>query len=168
MKTKIDKLNLALMIISWIITVWGIIAENLASVDSSIDPKIKFWLSMTVPISTSILSFIESIQVGMDVREVQVARKLELQNLNNTVIHNLTINEPKSFDFGNGMGFGKPNNDNGIGNGIGNISNFVDSIITDLNTLNYNDKSGIIENPGFIDEINDIPNFSIRNNSFQK
>lgn len=164
MKTKIDKLNLALMIISWIITVWGIIAENLASAESSLDPKIKFWLSMTVPISTSILSFIESIQVGMDVREVQVARKLELQNLNNTVIHNLTINEPKSFDFGNGMGFGKPDNDNGIGN----ISNFVDSIITDLNTLNYNDKSGVIDNHGFIDEINDIPNFSIRNNSFQK
>ena len=111
MKTKIDKLNLALMIISWIITVWGIIAENLSSTDSSLDPKIKFWISMTVPISTSILSFIESIQVGMDVREVQVARKLELQNLNNTVIHNLTINEPKSFDFGNGMGFGKSNND---------------------------------------------------------
>lgn len=161
MKTKIDKLNLALMIISWIITVWGIIAENLSSTDSSLDPKIKFWISMTVPISTSILSFIESIQVGMDVREVQVARKLELQNLNNTVIHNLTINEPKSFDFGNGMGFGKSNNDNGIGN----ISNFVDSIITDLNTLNYNEKSGIIENPGIIDEINDIPNFSIKNNS---
>ena len=164
MKTKIDKLNLALMIISWIITVWGIIAENLSSTDSSLDPKIKFWISMTVPISTSILSFIESIQVGMDVREVQVARKLELQNLNNTVIHNLTINEPKSFDFGNGMGFGKSNNDNGIGN----ISNFVDSIITDLNTLNYNEKSGIIENPGMIDEINDIPNFSIKNNSSQK
>lgn len=164
MKTKIDKLNLALMIISWIITVWGIIAENLSSTDSSLDPKIKFWISMTVPISTSILSFIESIQVGMDVREVQVARKLELQNLNNTVIHNLTINEPKSFDFGNGMGFGKSNNDNGIGN----ISNFVDSIITDLNTLNYNEKSGIIENPGIIDEINDIPNFSIKNNSSQK
>ena len=161
MKTKIDKLNLALMIISWIITVWGIIAENLSSTDSRLDPKIKFWISMTVPISTSILSFIESIQVGMDVREVQVARKLELQNLNNTVIHNLTINEPKSFDFGNGMGFGKSNNDNGIGN----ISNFVDSIITDLNTLNYNEKSGIIENPGIIDEINDIPNFSIKNNS---
>ena len=164
MKTKIDKLNLALMIISWIITVWGIIAENLSSTDSSLDPKIKFWISMTVPISTSILSFIESIQVGMDVREVQVARKLELQNLNNTVIHNLTINEPTSFDFGNGMGFGKSNNDNGIGN----ISNFVDSIITDLNTLNYNEKSGIIENPGIIDEINDIPNFSIKNNSSQK
>lgn len=164
MKTKIDKLNLALMIISWIITVWGIIAENLSSTDSSLDPKIKFWISMTVPISTSILSFIESIQVGMDVREVQVARKLELQNLNNTVIHNLTINEPKSFDFGNGMGFGKSNNDNGIGN----ISNFVDSIITDLNTLNYNEKSGIIENPGIIDEINDIPNFSIKNNSSQE
>ena len=164
MKTKIDKLNLALMIISWIITVWGIIAENLSSTDSSLDPKIKFWISMTVPISTSILSFIESIQVGMDVREVQVARKLELQNLNNTVIHNLTINEPKSFDFGNGMGFGKSNNDNGIGN----ISNFVDSIITDLNTLNYNEKSGIVENPGIIDEINDIPNFSIKNNSSQK
>ena len=153
MKTKIDKLNLALMIISWIITVWGIIAENLSSTDSRLDPKIKFWISMTVPISTSILSFIESIQVGMDVREVQVARKLELQNLNNTVIHNLTINEPKSFDFGNG---------------IGNISNFVDSIITDLNTLNYNEKSGIIENPGIVDEINDIPNFSIKNNSSQK
>lgn len=152
------------MIISWIITVWGIIAENLSSTDSSLDPKIKFWISMTVPISTSILSFIESIQVGMDVREVQVARKLELQNLNNTVIHNLTINEPKSFDFGNGMGFGKSNNDNGIGN----ISNFVDSIITDLNTLNYNEKSGIVENPGIIDEINDIPNFSIKNNSSQK
>ena len=164
MKTKIDKLNLALMIISWIITVWGIIAENLSSTDSSLDPKIKFWISMTVPISTSILSFIESIQVGMDVREVQVARKLELQNLNNTVIHNLTINEPKSFDFGNGMGFGKSNNDNGIGN----ISNFVDSIITDLNTLNYNEKSGIIENLGIIDEINDIPNFSIKNNSSQE
>lgn len=108
MKTKINKLNFSLMIISWIITVWGIIAEKLSSSESTLNNKTKFWLSMTVPISTSIISFIESIQVGMDIKEVQVSKKLSLNNLNNTIIHNMTINNdypelPKSYDFGNGL-----------------------------------------------------------------
>lgn len=108
MKTKINKLNLSLMIISWIITVWGIIAEKLSSTESTLNNKTKFWLSMTVPISTSIISFIESIKVGMDIKEVQVSKKLSLNNLNNTIIHNMTINNdypelPKSYDFGNGL-----------------------------------------------------------------
>lgn len=116
MKTKINKLNFSLMIISWVITVWGIIAEKLSSSESTLNNKTKFWLSMTVPISTSIISFIESIQVGMDIKEVQVSKKLSLNNLNNTIIHNMTINNdypelPKSYDFGNGLVISNVNND---------------------------------------------------------
>ena len=53
MKTKINKFNLSLMIISWVVTIWGIIAEKLAY-KSSLNNTTKFWLSMTVPVSSLI------------------------------------------------------------------------------------------------------------------
>ena len=142
MKTKINKLNLSLMIISWVITVWGIIAEKLSSSESTLNNKTKFWLSMTVPISTSIISFIESIQVGMDIKEVQVSKKLSLNNLNNTIIHNMTINNdypelPKSYDFGNGLVISNVNNDVVISDiKISDIDNFdFDNVENDDNNF---------------------------------
>ena len=82
MKTKINKFNLSLMIISWVVTIWGIIAEKLAY-KSSLNNTTKFWLSMTVPVSSSIISFMQSIKFGMEIKEVQVSKKLSLNNNNN-------------------------------------------------------------------------------------
>ena len=96
MKTKINKFNLSLMIISWVVTIWGIIAEKLAY-KSSLNNTTKFWLSMTVPVSSSIISFMQSIKFGMEIKEVQVSKKLSL-----------------SHDFGNELVISNNNNNNNV------------------------------------------------------
>lgn len=72
-KKKISKVNVITVVFLWLITAWGIIAEKLTDDENIyLSDSTKFWIGITIPVSTSLVAVIKSIQVGMEIKSIHV------------------------------------------------------------------------------------------------
>ena len=63
----IDRLDVILLAILWVITAWSVIADRLCDEKTTVvSDNAKFWIGLTVPICTATTACIKSIQVGME------------------------------------------------------------------------------------------------------
>lgn len=64
---KIDKIDLIMLILSWVVSAWSVLAERLIDQSNEyVSARSKFWIGVTIPVCTSAIALIETIQVGME------------------------------------------------------------------------------------------------------
>ena len=64
---KIDKIDLIMLILSWAVSAWAVLAERLIDqTNEYVSDRGKFWIGVTIPVCTSAIALIETIQVGME------------------------------------------------------------------------------------------------------
>lgn len=64
---KIDKIDLIMLILSWAVSAWSVLAERLIDQSNEyVSDRGKFWIGVTIPVCTSAIALIETIQVGME------------------------------------------------------------------------------------------------------
>lgn len=94
--SKISKVDVILMIFFWMISAWGYVAQHLIDDDDGrISEDAKYWIGMTIPITTSLAALFKSIQVGMEIKDDHVLRR----SLRNTVTNNININASAGADI---------------------------------------------------------------------
>lgn len=87
--SSISKVDVALMVFFWLISTWGYVAQYLISDEEDhISKDAKYWVGMTIPISTSLAALFKSIQVGMEVKEDRIIKK------RTTIINQQIIGDP--------------------------------------------------------------------------
>lgn len=95
-KSLISKIDITLLVVLWVITGWGVVAERLSSDDNLyMSDSAKFYISISIPLSTSAAAIIKSIQVGMEIKSDRIAAReaREVPNINaDTVI----IEQPRT------------------------------------------------------------------------
>lgn len=94
--SKISKVDVMLMIFFWLISAWGYVAQHLIDDDDGrISEDAKYWIGMTIPITTSLAALFKSIQVGMEIKDDRITRR----SLRNTVTNNININASAGADI---------------------------------------------------------------------
>ena len=64
---KIDRIDVFMMILLWVVSAWAIVAERLCDEKNEyVSDESKFWIALTIPIATSATALLETIQVGME------------------------------------------------------------------------------------------------------
>ena len=68
-RKNLSKIDVTMTACMLVITIWGYVAQYLIDdEEGNISKRAKFWIGMTIPISTTIVSFIKSVQVGMEIK----------------------------------------------------------------------------------------------------
>lgn len=99
--SKISKVDVVLMVFFWLISAWGYVAQHLIDDNTSrISDDAKYWIGMTIPITTSLAALFKSIQVGMEIKDDHISRR----SLRNTVTNNININTSAGADIDVTMG----------------------------------------------------------------
>lgn len=96
-KSQISKIDVTLLVILWVITAWGIVAERLAS-DENIymSESAKFYISISIPIGTSAAALMKSIQVGMEIKSDHVAEREHREAINTINADTVIIEQPQT------------------------------------------------------------------------
>lgn len=65
MSKRIPKLDIALLVILCVVTIWGFINDKLTSDESFLDSRTKFYIGLTTPICTCISALIKAIHLRL-------------------------------------------------------------------------------------------------------
>lgn len=98
-RKNLSKIDVTMTAAMLLITIWGYVAQYLIDdEEGNISKRAKFWIGMTIPISTTIVSFIKSVQVGMEIKADHVDEgtgKYEHVDQHITIANsNVVISEP--------------------------------------------------------------------------
>lgn len=88
--SNISKIDVALMIFFWLISTWGYVAQYLINDEEGhISDVARYWIGMTIPISTSTAALFKSIQVGMEIKTEHRERRIRAER---NITNNFNIN----------------------------------------------------------------------------
>lgn len=75
-KSKISKVNIILLVILFLASTWGYICNRITSDENTyMNAETKYYIGLAAPIANSLTTLIESIQVGMEVKDDRADKK---------------------------------------------------------------------------------------------
>ena len=124
----VDKIDLILMIILWVLSVWSIIADRISDPDlDMINPTARFWIGLTIPICATTSALIESIQVGIEKHEENEFKKGIIE---------MTTKMPRNITTNNiNVSSSNPNNTQTIAS--------LKQLASSTRTISFNDETNV-------------------------
>lgn len=125
---KVNKIDIALMVILWVLSVWSIIADRISDPElEMVSSTARFWIGLTVPICATTSALIESIQVGIDKYKENEFKKGLLQ---------MTTKIPKKVTTNNiNISSSNPNNIQTIAS--------LKQLASSTRTISFNDENNV-------------------------
>ena len=78
---SVSKIDIVLTVLFWVISTWGYVAQYLINDDGGhISEDGKFWIGMTIPMATSLVTLFRSIQLGFEAKSDRAIRRTMIQN----------------------------------------------------------------------------------------
>ena len=68
-KSEISRVDIVLLILLWVLTIYTAVAEKQSSDEDYISKKTKFIIGLTIPITSGMISLVKTIQVYIEVRD---------------------------------------------------------------------------------------------------